>query len=159
MLVDGEPMITRSRACTTDKMQTFQMAYRIPSFSLACQATPNLPRLTGRAESKRALYDSAGRSAVYAAERTGRSQGSPFRSGYAAPRARTGWSNFWYQQQQYNTHGELREPGAGRSLPIVWKIREDFRLCQWSLLAFHQTYPQSKGAASTCAACMRVPKR
>ena len=60
-----------------------------------------------RAESKRALYDSSGRSAVYAAERTGRSQSSPFRSAYAAPRTRTGWSNFWYQQQQYNTHGEV----------------------------------------------------
>ncbi|CAL5224199.1 g6842 [Coccomyxa viridis] len=58
-------------------------------------------------ESKRALYDSSGRSAVYAAERTGRSQSSPFRSAYAAPRTRTGWSNFWYQQQQYNTHGAV----------------------------------------------------
>lgn len=57
------------------------------------------------AESKRALYDSSGRSAVYAAERRGRTQGSPFRGSYAAPRARSGWSNFWYQQQQYSTHG------------------------------------------------------
>ncbi len=72
----------------------------------ACQRAPQIPRHVCCAESKRALYESSGRSAVYAAERTGRSQSGPFRSAYAAPRTRTGWSNFWYQQQQYNTHGE-----------------------------------------------------
>lgn len=65
-------------------------------------------RSAQRAESKRALYDSSGRSAVYAAERRGRTQGNPYRASYAAPRARTGWSNFWYQQQRYNTHGKIQ---------------------------------------------------
>ena len=47
----------------------------------------------------------SGRSAVYAAERQGRSPSSPYRAGFRMPRARSGWSNFRYQQQQYNTHG------------------------------------------------------
>ena len=58
-----------------------------------------------RAESKRAIYDSSGRSAVYAYEKHGRSPSSPYRAGFRTPRARSAWSNFRYQQQQYNTHG------------------------------------------------------
>ena len=72
-------------------------------------APPRTPpqACTPHAESKRAIYDSSGRSAVYAYERQGRSQGSPYRAGFRTPRARSGWSNFQYQQQQYNTHGVL----------------------------------------------------
>ncbi|EIE21932.1 DnaJ-domain-containing protein [Coccomyxa subellipsoidea C-169] len=53
-------------------------------------------------DGKRALYNTSGRSAVYAAQRAGRtsSYGSDF-----TPRARSGWSNFRYQQQRHNVHG------------------------------------------------------
>ena len=60
---------------------------------------------SAHAESKRAIYDSSGRSAVYAYEKQGRSPSSPYKAGFRTPRARSGWSNFRYQQQQYNTHG------------------------------------------------------
>ena len=61
------------------------------------------------AEGKRGLYNSSGRSAVYAAaQRQGRT--SPYGSDFT-PRARSGWTNFKYQQQRYNRHG-VNEPRA-----------------------------------------------
>ncbi|CAL8471557.1 g11099 [Coccomyxa elongata] len=54
-------------------------------------------------EGKRGLYNTSGRSAVYAAaQRQGRT--APYSSDFT-PRARSGWSNFKYQQQRYNRHG------------------------------------------------------
>lgn len=53
-------------------------------------------------EGKRGLYNTSGRSAVYAAaQRQGRT--SPYGSDFT-PRARSSWSNSKYQQQRYNRH-------------------------------------------------------
>ena len=58
-----------------------------------------------RAEGKRALYNSSGRSAVYAAQRRGGASAYSGAGGGYTPRARSGWSNFRYQQRTYNRHG------------------------------------------------------
>ncbi len=60
------------------------------------------------AEGKRALYNSSGRSAVYAAQRRGATSAGATSSSYYSsgfrPRARSGWSNFRYQQRTYARH-------------------------------------------------------
>ena len=85
---------------------------------------------SAHAESKRAIYDSSGRSAVYAYEKQGRSPSSPYKAGFRTPRARSGWSNLRYQQQQYNTHGVphcLCASGMGGKL-IKIPIAEDLEV-------------------------------
>ena len=52
---------------------------------------------------KRALYNASGRSAVYAAQRQSGATSSYYGSGFS-PRARSGWSNFRYQQRTYARH-------------------------------------------------------
>jgi hypothetical protein len=50
------------------------------------------------------MYNTSGRSAVYAAQRAA-GAASPYGGGFR-PRTRSGWSNFMYQQQRYNRHGK-----------------------------------------------------
>ena len=64
------------------------------------------------AEGKRALYNTSGRSAVYAAQRRGDAGGTAYRTAGFTPRARSGWSNFRYQQRTYNRHGALSHDRA-----------------------------------------------